>query len=38
MRLTYPAGASQSLITPDPGNGCDPHGDSRFRQVNHQEV
>jgi len=31
MGLIWLAGASQSLITPDPENGCDAHGDSRFQ-------
>jgi hypothetical protein len=36
--LTCTAGASLSLITPDSGNGCDPHGDSRFQKQYHQEI
>jgi hypothetical protein len=31
MHLTNPAGASQSLTTQNPGNGCAPHGDIRFQ-------
>jgi hypothetical protein len=38
MRQACPAGTSQSLITPDRGNGCDPQGTPASRQVNHQEV
>ena len=38
MRQACPAGTSQSLITPDCGNGCDPQGTPASRHINHQEV